>query len=772
MRERSFYVIFTSILVFTFVFGEAIYAYAQETAVDEFTLEEITVTAQKRVENQQKVPIAMDVISSATLEGSGQDNVDEILQNLSNSMVNMASDGMRVTLRGLSDTTEAWNNMRVSTPTVAINVDGAYNTGDTAGQNLFDLERVEVLYGPQSTLYGSNSPGGIVNIVTASPKTDKYSASGAVEYGSYDKQSYQTSFNAPIISDKLAMRLAAQKSKQGSVIDGGDNSSDNTSVRFKTLYQATDKLSATLTGTWSASTSGGMTGGNVKPFDYQDGHYSDGSEVKNPWTTSTSTMATGGGGDQHTKGLSGEISWDTPIGGLSIVPSWSKSYSNDKSNSTYADRSTNPSTEYDADETRENSTIQKNAEVRLTNPKDFFFTWIVGATYYKSERLNYTGYEYYNSADELTYSYTKQTSNETNKGLYGNATYPVTEKFRVTLGFRQSWDDVSMEESGSQTGTGGQEFSKPDVKYGVEYDASENLMVYGSYSTSYRVNNDAGIARGTSTITRDIPAERMKAFTLGSKSRLFENKMQVNTSAYYYDYKHKKFTIGNGGQLEGFNTAVDETAYNVDFNTDGDTADTEVTGMIEDPWRDQYGSFRSIGVDVSASWIITNADKLNLSVSYLNAKWKDATVHYYWSQLAGVMDGWEDEGRDLSGMKNSYSPAWSGTISYQHNIILGDLGILVPQLDLQFKSSYRLSLQTEQSLIDSNYDPKVNYQEAYHLLNGSVAFNHSSGIWNLNVYIKNATNYAVKTYINENGNNLTLGLNDPRTYGAVLSVKF
>jgi len=96
----------------------------------------------------------------------------------------------------------------------------------------------------------------------------------------------------------------------------------------------------------------------------------------------------------------------------------------------------------------------------------------------------------------------------------------------------------------------------------------------------------------------------------------------------------------------------------------------------------------------------------------------------------------------------------------------------MPQVDVQAKSGYRLSLMKEESLVSSGYSPKINYQEGYYMVNGSLTFSHVSGVWNLNVYVKNATNYAVKTFMNENGNNYTLGLSDPRTYGAVLSVKF
>jgi iron complex outermembrane recepter protein len=150
------------IIGFMFVFGDAFFLCAQDADKEEFTLEEITVTAQKREENQQRVPIAMDVISGDQLAQSGHSDVDEILGNISNVMINFSSDGMRVSVRGITETEGTMRDIRTSTPSVAINIDGAYNSSGGAGQNLFDVERVEVLYGPQSTMYASHSPGGIV----------------------------------------------------------------------------------------------------------------------------------------------------------------------------------------------------------------------------------------------------------------------------------------------------------------------------------------------------------------------------------------------------------------------------------------------------------------------------------------------------------------------------------------------------------------------------------------------------------------------------------
>jgi iron complex outermembrane recepter protein len=435
----------------------------------------------------------------------------------------------------------------------------------------------------------------------------------------------------------------------------------------------------------------------------------------------------------------------------------------------------------------DNSTLQKNAEVRMSSAQDFFFKWIAGAVYYKSDRKNISD----NYTDPTQSSH--QSSTESNKAVYANITYPFTSQFRGTAGYRYSWDKAESVESPAMKGDGtsGQDYSSPDYKIGAEYDVSDNTMAFASFSTSYRVNMMGGIGQTSKkgdSVWREIPPEMMKSYTVGSKSRFFDNKVQFNASAYFYDYKNKQFTIDDTGMVMQNGTTVKETDYCgkdingetvsgaagkcPDFNNDGVITSDSYSGMLEDPWSKQFGKFQSFGIDTSTSWIISNNDKLNVSLSYLKTKWVDAKLTYYWWWLWVDANGNPANNRDFSGMKNTYSPSWSGSLSYLHNFMLGDFGVLAPQVDFQFKSSYMLNNLSKAMLANSSMPLYANRQEAYYLVNGDITLTPSSGVWNLNVYVKNATNYAVKTSWNGMGGAGTLGLNDPRTFGAVLSVKF
>jgi iron complex outermembrane receptor protein len=355
------------------------------------------------------------------------------------------------------------------------------------------------------------------------------------------------------------------------------------------------------------------------------------------------------------------------------------------------------------------------------------------------------------------------------KAVFGNITYPFSDILRGTAGYRRSWDKPGSKmvpAMPGSDGTTGQDYSNPDYKVGIEYDLAGNTMLYVNYATSYRVNALA-MPQGD----KSIKPEMLKAYTVGAKNRFLDNKLQLNAAAYYYDYRNKSAPMMEAGRQTGDqviyeNMIVDPDGNQVDYDGDGQITDASL-GRVNDLWSQQMGEFRTIGVDISADWVITSRDRLNLGVSYLDAKWKKLLFNFYYKLSPLYNNGtigylWPEDGRDYSGYTNTYSPKWTLSSSYEHNFELGSFGMLVPHVDIQYKTKFVLDY-TDRSYM-------LSYQEPYYVLNGSFTFTHSSGIWTFNAYVKNATNYAAKNFWNLQQS--TLGISDPRTYGAVLSVKF
>jgi iron complex outermembrane recepter protein len=764
-----------------FFMGNVSQLFAQESKGDEFTLEEITVTAAKRGEqNLQKVPLAMDVISDQDLATEGKANVDDILSELASVFINTSADGMRISIRGITDTDPVYGGRKSSSPTVAMNVDGTYSAMNNSGQNLFDVERIEVLMGPQSTLYAANSPGGVVNIITAAPKTDKYSANISALYGSYEHSDIQAALNAPIVNEKLAMRLSLNRTRENNFLEPYTDllSNKNDAARLKLLWKAADNLEITLTGNYSKNGNQGEMSQQAAPFNKSS---------SSAWTAAANAQGANNPIDQITKGWNANISWNSPIGNLTITPSSSRSDSSGSQagNVNYPPGPPGPNTTSIAASWYSSRVMtQKGAEARLASSEDFkLLQYVVGFSYYKSQFDTITAYN--NTADYPNLSAQLNNSNVNNtkqKALYGNITYPMpfNDKLSVTAGYRRSWDyahqlGFDAGRVNAQNPTGKDEtqmdLANPDYKLGFQYDMTDKVMIYGSYTSSFRTDS---MAMTNNDGVR--PPEKLKAYTVGAKTRMFDNSVQLNTSVYYYDYKNKlaQNTAARGSYTEdelkahtfASGTTTIRNGQKVDIggltywdwlSPSPQQMNPDGTFNLDDGGWMNWGKLRTIGLDASVSWVASAKDMVDFSLSYLDMKWTQLRFNYIYDAVGF----WPDQNFD--GRRAPSAPKLSMTASYEHNFDIGSYGVLTPHIDVQHKSAFDLTFDQSDGL-------GYGKQEAYFLWNGSAAFNSNSGKWSVGVNVKNITNYAVKK--SYEADNKILRLGDPRTYEATLSLKF
>ncbi|MBN1625745.1 MAG: TonB-dependent receptor [Deltaproteobacteria bacterium] len=779
MKKRYFYYLLTLTIGFIIALGDASALFAQETATDEFTLEEITVTAQKREENQQRVPIAMEVISGEALKEIGKNDIDQILSTVSSVIINKAVDGMRVTLRGMANDQNNFGGMQASTPTVAVNMDGAFTQRNAAGNNLYDIERVEVLYGPQSTMYSSSTPGGVVNVITASPKLDKFEGSVTLEGGNYNLKNGQLSLNVPVMS-KLAMRVAANMSKRDGYLSNGAEDEDTKSVRLKALYQANEDLSFQLIGEYSKSAGQGF--GGVDLFIDQD-------DVDNPWIAQQSEQGGKPNEDSINKKYSGRIDWDLGFASLAIVPSYTPRDSENTTVQTSRDGS------YETSNWRNMFGDEKSVEARMTSGPDAPFTWIFGLTYYHSWEQVYSDSTRLDNG-ELD-SYTDRYQNNRSKAVFGNVTYPVTDRFRATAGMRYTDESNysynlesgrNMDEYGNpQPEIVNMQYSDPDFKVGIEYDLAENSMLYSDFSTSYRTQGMAYDENGD-----PLPPEKLKSLTVGSKNRFFGNRMQVNAAAYYYWYKNYLATTGVDTLADDYvgvspQTGLPVTAANgvleyTDVDGDGEfTPGTDIpldTGRSMDQNAKQVGDAKVYGIDISTNTMVTQRLKVDFSVSYLKKTFTD--LFFDFNNITNAL-GIDD--LDYSGREFTYAPHWTLNLGFSYVIPMGSYGTLTPSFDTKYQTSYNMYMldvvtgisrdaTTGVASVTLNDIGDYTIQEAYHISNFNMVYAPNSGKWTLSGYVKNLENYAVKRSIMIMGNASDMMIGPPRTYGGVLTVRF
>lgn len=250
-----------------FALSHAGTAFAQDTAAEEAEVPDdvIIVTATRRAENVQDIPIAVTAVGPTQLERQGVDDVAEIIQvspSFSTSNAQVASGSVVLRIRGVGTTS---NNIGFESA-VGIFIDGAYQSRPGVALSEFvDIERVEVLRGPQGTLFGRNTSAGALNITTVRPDLNEFGGFANATYGNRDLISVQGAINAPLVQDTLALRVTgAYRERDGfvTVLDGAGNNVgesngiDQWLLRGQLGFESESGIRARLIGDYSKSEAG------------------------------------------------------------------------------------------------------------------------------------------------------------------------------------------------------------------------------------------------------------------------------------------------------------------------------------------------------------------------------------------------------------------------------------------------------------------------------------------------------------------------------------
>jgi iron complex outermembrane receptor protein len=220
---------------------------AADTTGD-LALQEIIVTAQKRTENAQKVPISISVIGATELQDSGSVRIGDFAGLIPNLYID-SEDSLRSTAISIRGILSDPNNVDIE-PAVGVYVDGVYmDRPTTINAGLFDMERVEVLRGPQGTIFGKNTIGGAIDFISKKP-TQQQEVDITADYGNYNNRRVQLVANTPIINDILAIRGAFQFERRDGFLKnlaGPDNNdANNINGRVSLAFTPIDEFNAIL----------------------------------------------------------------------------------------------------------------------------------------------------------------------------------------------------------------------------------------------------------------------------------------------------------------------------------------------------------------------------------------------------------------------------------------------------------------------------------------------------------------------------------------------
>jgi len=483
-----------------------------QTVAKKPEIESVTITAERREASVQKTAISVATVSGDEVQELGLTNATQTLQNIVNVEIQGAARGNVIAMRGIgSDLPPGMGESSVSTA-----FDGVYNfraEGMTVG--FFDIDRVEVLRGPQGTLYGRSAAGGAVNFITRGPQIGKTGGYTSLELGSYSLVRAEGAMNVPV-SDTLAVRIAGASIHRKGTLTDGFNDDVTSAGRLKVLFNPMKGVSLQL------GHEAIRLGGKGPGFIPQDN-----------WKSADKRLqaATGDGVEVGYQTYTQDKTWmqldaDLGIGTLTVLPSWQRA-----KGEVYRkkDLSRPPGSEEQWNLDPQNAQ-QDSLEVRFASGSRSSLTWVVGYYGYKMSSGTYC---FVSCAPPFVVPNPNNASTDS-KALFGQATVPLSASLRLTAGLRRTKDDKAASNPAGADLT--DSWKSTDGKLGLEFDVAPSVMSYATWATSYRPGGFNGLPFSVQPLR--FESEKLKSLELGVKSRFLDNRLQVNAALFQLDYEN------------------------------------------------------------------------------------------------------------------------------------------------------------------------------------------------------------------------------------------
>ena len=731
-----------------------------------YMLEGVVVTSQKREQKNKDVPIAITSYGTDFIENQGTFEYDALSEYVPGFQVQIQSvNNPGIVIRGITSDS---GDSRVE-PRVSIFQDGV-SISKSRGSvvELYDIERVEVLKGPQGTLFGRGAQIGAMHIIQNKAKNE---TSGAVKvgYGNFNQVLTTGYYNTPLVADKLFFRAAAiYNSRDGFIknVSGGDLSGKET-LAFRTSfkYLINDNTTLDVIANWQKDTPPGTS--------FKSGTFAPLGGDTNPNTFADLERGEELGLDRTVYGVTGVLKhefnsvWDVT--------------------STTAYRQFDSNEAFDADGTvapalyfREISKgKQFSQEVRFNFDTDEKFRGFFGGNFFFEDGSQEVPWELdersfgmllLNPAafvvdgessllpnipnDSATFgpiagaplnSYNKETYTNFGKNysgdVFADASYDVTDKLSLTLGLRATWENINaayqVEDAVTPSILGYLTGNYPNILFattnGEKIEASDSfLSAVGRLAVNYEINDNITLfgtaARGrrpnvisvTATETNILSDETVMSYEIGAKSLFLNNRLQFDINAYMYDYANFQTTI---------------TKFE----------DGKLVSTPEDS-----GNASSFGFEVATQYVFTKSSSFFANYGYIDASFDDKDSNGNEQALAG----------------NTFRLTPKHSFSFGFNINPK----INKNLDFFFRPTYTYKSKV---FFEETNLPNIS-QDGYGILNYKVGLTINK-MYELGFYMNNALD---KQYIIDAGNTggafgiPTFIAGAPRFFGAQLKVKF
>lgn len=722
--------------------GQACAQAAADTATAETgpKLEEVIVTAQKVAQPASKTPISMAVITGDSLKASGTNDPRGLTDAVSNVQVGTEAGKLQITIRGVlnTDATEKGD------PSTAFHVDGMYVGRPEAQLGSFmDVERVEILRGPQGTLYGRNATGGAVNLISNKP-TQVFGGKFNADIGNYGTRRFEGVLNVPV-NDMLSFRGALSSNKHDTYLKPGPDmtvpleSQDDYAGRLHALLTLSPKTSWLLTAETSHQGGDGGTpvpmtnffpvGPNI-PVTSGNNYVGPGSTVDsngNPTSVVQPVYVDRGASVQRTvfgrfvrnpydnnthNSLRSEFKTDVGFADLTYQIGYMRSRLDGLFNGTYF------SFPFYAQGT--GVTRQVSHELRLNSNKPGPFKWLAGAYLFREDMTRELSFNTVTPGPTITLPFAPQIQNRS-KAAFGQTTLSLTESLRLVTGLRYTEDVKSGFDpvaGWDHRGDEAAKFRKTNYRVGLDYDLTRQTFVYGALATGYK-------AGGFNTDSRAgiYKPEQLNALSAGVKTRQLGGRLQLNAEVFLYDYK------------------------------DMQNSSTVCVGVTPDTcgsFTVNVGKVRSKGLDLDGQYLITESDRLNFALGLLKTEFKD---------FVPVNDTVNNVRISFTGQPTDRSPETTARLGYTHTFAFDSGQQVAAYLGTRFSSSYFVS------------DPSagIRYEQpSHHKSDAHVTYRPASDKYFVQAYVKNIEN----TITIESRVPGSLQISDPRTFGVRFGTQF
>ena len=790
-------------------------AQATEPQADSTGLADIVVTAQRREETAQRTGLALDVVTAQELVNAGA---------VTASALNAAAPSLYISRGGGVNTSffirgvGNFTNNGYSDPAVAFNVDGVYyaRPGSTVG-TFYDLERIEVLKGPQGTLYGRNATGGAINVISAKPRPGELSGYVTGSYGNYDAVDLEAAVNLPM-GQNGALRISGKFIDRDGFNDDGTFDEVGHALRVQMLANLTPSLTVRVSGDYAhngglgiggsfqgqINTTPGTPATSTSPANYTvvptgfdpfsgllspTGRAYFGSRVLggpriNPGPLNTPSQ------DNDFIGVSAEVTWDTGIGTFTVLPAFRDS----QINTLYNGPAFRGGLIDEHDE-------QFSVEARLSGKRIGPIDWLIGAFYFDesvegvSTISQYTvqAYQRYDNDTRSYAGFGRLTLNLSDRfRLIGAARYTKDEKTFVGVG--QNLIQICTNPAGCIGGPSVPVVrsladlgaiitvpTQPGPANSVAFGTTGNRLFFTPVPISGSLDRDkvtyraaaefdvaersllyasyeTGYRSGGFNFTLGRPTyepEFIKAATIGIKNRFLDNRLQLNVEAFRWTYTDQ--------QVAHF--GLDATGGNSFFS-------------------ENIGRSRIQGVDVDFQFRATNTTLLRGSVQYLDNKLTSFVYNTIRNTTTNALPppvgcattpgsapipGSTTQAPvfivDCSGKPGFNSPRWAFNGGIEQSVPLSDELQLVFNVDGRYRSNRVTSFE---------YLQFQNSGETF-TADASVRLGSEQGKWAITAFVQNLTDALVPTLSNfagTTGNVIVTNFAPPRTYGLRLSAGF